>query len=145
VLIARYLCKTFDVTWLRTRLWRCVGCVAVQLRELFTMAPYGGDCTPATLTPGNGTCLPQYPLSRRLRGTQECCGMSGKEKNLLTLPRIERRFLGRPAHSFFIFFFIYWARWLAPPYVLALCTSSALEVPTCTDRSRHVYDDARDL
>jgi hypothetical protein len=50
---------------------------------------------------------------------------------------------------FFIFFFSYWARWLVPPFVPQpwrfFCTSPALEVPTCTARSPHAYDDARDL
>jgi hypothetical protein len=42
---------------------------------------------------------PQYPLDRRLGGTQSCSGHSGEEKNSQPLPGIELKNPDRPAHS----------------------------------------------
>jgi hypothetical protein len=54
---------------------------------------------PGPFNPGKrGLPLP-VPLTRRLRRNQDCCGLSGKEQYFFFLPRIERRFVGRPAHS----------------------------------------------
>jgi hypothetical protein len=51
---------------------------------------------PAALPPGSST---RYPLYKRLGEPQDLYGYYGEEKNLLPLPEIEPRFLGRPARS----------------------------------------------
>lgn len=70
--------------------------VVVQLRVFITMAPDGGDCAVATSTSWNDH---HYPLNRRLRRIQGCCGLAGGNKNFLTLLRIESRFIGRPTRD----------------------------------------------
>ena len=71
--------------------------VEAQLCSFLTFALGRGEwpVSWSSLILPQGKCL-QYPLSRRLGGTQS---QFGEERNLMLLPGIKPYFLGLPAHS----------------------------------------------